>query len=171
MVMSTAGSGSTILPWVSPISYQPSDLISHIYTSYYSIPVPEICLHKSVFKICPISTRTVSIRHQSSRKFVYAYMLPIRDLWTARFLCLSFVFYDKKSKRNFASPQLRFLCDLYAAVFPQMSPPPPTKNCARLRTTKHNGRFYSFINKISFHGSRRFIFTGSCSATHGMLLS
>ena len=50
---------------------------------------------------------------------------------------------------------------------------------ARLRTTKHNGRFYSFINKISFHGSRsfiftgsrRFIFTGSCSATHGLLLS
>ena len=64
-----------------------------------------------------------------------------------------------------------FRCDLYAAVFPQMSPPLPTKNCARLRITKHNGRFYSFINKICFHGSRRFIFTGSCSATHGLLLS
>ena len=34
-----------------------------------------------------------------------------------------------------------------------------------------SGRFYSFINEISFHGSRRFIFTGSCSATHGLLLS
>ena len=36
---------------------------------------------------------------------------------------------------------------------------------ARLRTTKHIGRFYSFINKISFHGSRRFIIMGSCSAS------
>ena len=34
----------------------------------------------------------------------------------------------------------------------------------RPRTATHDhGRFYSFINKISFHGSRRFIFTGSCS--------
>ena len=32
---------------------------------------------------------------------------------------------------------------------------------AQLRTTTHNGRFNSFINTISFHGSRRFIFTGS----------
>ena len=50
---------------------------------------------KSVLKIGPISTRTASIQHQSSRKFVYAYILPVRDLWTARFLLLSFVFYDK----------------------------------------------------------------------------
>ena len=35
---------------------------------------------------------------------------------------------------------------------------------AQPRTATHDhGRFYSFINKISFHGSRRFIFTGSCS--------
>ena len=36
-----------------------------------------------------------------------------------------------------------------------------THNYAQLCTTTHNGRFYSFINKISFHGSRHFIFTGS----------
>ena len=43
-------------------------------------------------------------------------------------------------------------------------------NYAQLRTTPHNGRFYSFINKISFHGSRRFIFTGSCSATCDVMM-
>ena len=126
---------------------------------------------KTVLKIGPISTRTVSIRHQSSRKFVYAYMLPIRDLLIARFLPLSLVFYEQNQKEFRIATVAIFRCDLYAAVFPQMSPPPSTKNCARLRTTKHNCRFYSFINKISVHGSRRFIFTGSCSATHGLLLS
>ena len=89
-------------------------------------------------------------------------------------------FYDKKSKKEFRITTVAiFRCVLYAAVLPQMSPPPPSKkklrttshDYARLRTTKHNGRFYSFINKISFHDSRRFIFTGSCSATHGLLLS
>ena len=59
-----------------------------------------------------------------------------------------------------------FTSNLNAGVVPQMSPPP--HDLERLRTT---GRFYSFINKISFHGSRRFIFTSSCSATHGLLLS
>ena len=39
-----------------------------------------------------------------------------------------------------------------------------THNWAQLRTTAHNyaqWSFYSFINIIIFHGSRRFIFTGS----------
>ena len=54
----------------------------------------------------------------------------------------------------------------HVGVVPQMLP--PTHDVERLRTTMVD--FYSFINKISFHGSRRFIFTGSCSATHGLLL-
>ena len=42
--------------------------------------------------------------------------------------------------------------------------PADVATAARPRTATHDhGRFYSFINKISFHGSRRFIFTGSCS--------
>ena len=75
-------------------------------------------------------------------------------------------FLRQKLKKEFRIATVAiFKCDLYAAVFPQMSPQLPTKNCARLRTTKHNGQFYSFINKISFHGSRRFIFMGCCSAS------
>ena len=100
--------------------------------------MPEICPHKSVLKIGQISTRTVSIRHQSSRKLLYAYILPVRDLWTARFLGLYYVFYDKKSKKNRIATVAIFRCDLYAAVFPQMSLPPATKNCPRLRTTTHD---------------------------------
>ena len=73
--------------------------------------------------------------------------------------CVCPLFFMTKNQKEFRIATVAiFRCDLYAAVFPQMSPPPPTKNCARLRTTKHNGRFYSFINKTSFHGSRRFIF-------------
>ena len=46
--------------------------------------------------------------------------------------------------------------------------PADVATAARPRTATHDhghdhGRFYSFINKISFHGSRRFIFMGSCS--------
>ena len=81
------------------------------------------------------------------------------------------VFMTKNKKEFRIATVAMFTCDVYAAVFPHMSPPPPTKTAhdlARLRTT---GRLYSFINKISFHGSRRFIFTGCCSATHGLLLS
>ena len=42
--------------------------------------------------------------------------------------------------------------------------PADVATAARPRTATHDhGRFYSFINTISFHVSRRFIFTGSCS--------
>ena len=128
-----------------------------------------ICNH---LKIGPISTRTVSIRLQSSRKFFYALHIasprPLDRSLFAFVLC----FLRQKNQKEFCIVTVAiFRCDLYVAVFRQMPPPPSTKNCARLRTTTHNGRFYSFINKISFDGSRRFIFMGSCSATHGLLLS
>ena len=58
--------------------------------------VPESCPHESVLKIGAISTRTDSIPLQSSRTFVHAYILPVRNRWTARFLRLFFVFYDIK---------------------------------------------------------------------------
>ena len=78
-------------------------------------------------------------------------------------------------KKNFALPQLRFLDAIFMRQFSRRCRHrrliKTAHDFARLRTTKHNGRFYSFINTISFHGSRRFIFTGSCSATHGLLLS
>ena len=124
---------------------------------------------KSALKIEPISTRMISIRHQSSRNFSTPTYCQSATIGLFAFvLCL----FTTKNKKEFRIATVAiFRCYLYAAVFPQMSPPPPTKNGARLRTTKHNGRFYSFINKISVHGSRRFICTGSCSATHGLLLS
>ena len=95
-----------------------------------------------------------------------------RPLDCSLFASICPLFFTTKNKKEFRIATVAvFRCDNYAAVFPRMLPLPHTKNCARLRTTKHNGRFYSFINKISFHGSRCFIFTGSCSATHGLLLS
>ena len=66
-----------------------------VWRFYYIYTSKGAASLKSVLKIGPISTCTVSIQLQSSRKFFYGYILPVRDLWTARFLSLSFVFYDK----------------------------------------------------------------------------
>ena len=78
---------------------------------------------------------------------------------------------------NFASPhvQLRFLDAIFIRQFSRryrhrrlLKLRTTSHDYARLRTAKHNGRLYSFINKISFHGSGLFIFTGPtgcCSAS------
>ena len=80
---------------------------------------------------------------QSSRTFFYAYILPVRDLWTARFLRLPFVLTTNNLNefRIATCAVAIFRCDIYSAVFPQMLPPPPTKTAhdfARLHTTTHN---------------------------------
>ena len=61
-----------------------------------SSPVLKSCPHKSVLKIWWISSWALVIRQRSSRRFLCAYMLPIRDLWTAFCILLSFVFTGKK---------------------------------------------------------------------------
>ena len=53
-------------------------------------------LHTSVFTIGRKSLRAFVIPLQSSRKFVYAYILPVRNVWTARFLRLYFAFLREK---------------------------------------------------------------------------
>ena len=69
-------------------------------------------------------------------------------------------FYDIKSKKN---SNRHISCDVYIRS-ECGSCPADVATAARPRTATHDhGRFYSFINKICFHGSRRFIFTGSCS--------
>ena len=84
------------------------------------------------------------------------------------FCVCSLFFYDIKSKRI---SNRHISCDVYIRS-ECGSCPADFATAARPRTATHDyGRFCSFINKISFHGSRRFIFTGSCSATHGLLLS
>ena len=100
-----------------------------------------------------------------------AYLRPLDRSLFAFVHC----FIRPKIKNKFATPQLRFLDAIFMRQFSRRCRHrrllKTTHDYARLCTTKHNGRFYSFINNISFHGSRRFIFTGSCSATHGLLLS
>ena len=90
-------------------------------------------------KICP-QNRTDFYQNGLNSTPIIAYiflpyMLPIRDLWTASFLRLSFVLKKKKSKRISHRHSCDVRCNLYAAVFPQMSPPPPTKT---LCTTSHD---------------------------------
>ena len=65
-----------------------------------SILLWQPCVQSSVLKIGPISTRTVWIPLQSSRTFFYAYILPVRNLWTARFLRLS-LFFTTTNKKEF----------------------------------------------------------------------
>ena len=78
---------------------------------------------KSVLKIGQISTCTVSILLQSSRNFFYAFILPVRNLWTARF-CICPLFFTIKNQKQFRIATVAiFRSDLYAGVFPQMSPP------------------------------------------------
>ena len=72
------------------------------------------------------------------------------------FVLCFFTILNQKEFR-IATSVAMFTYDLNAGVVPQMLPPP--HDLERLRTTMVD--FYSFINKISFHGSRRFIFTGS----------
>ena len=80
--------------------------------------------------------------------------------WPLAFCVCSLFFTILNQKEFRIATVAMFTSDLNVGVVPQMSPPP------------HDyGRFYSSINKISVHGSRRFLFTGSCSATHGLLLS
>ena len=83
------------------------------------------------------------------------------------FCVCSLCFYDIKSKRILN----RHNSDVYIRSGCG-SCPAYVATAARPRTATHDyGRFYSFINQISFHGSGLFKFTGSCSATHGLLLS
>ena len=87
--------------------------------------------------------------------------------WPLAFCVCSLFFYDIKSKRI----SNRHSCDVYIRS-ECGSCPTDVATAARPRTATHEyGRFYSFINTICFHGSRCFLFTGSCSATHGLLLS
>ena len=121
---------------------------------------------KFVLKIGPISTRTVSIRRQSSRKFVYAYILPVRDLWTARFLRLSFVLYDKKSK-NVVSPQLRFLDAIFMRQFSGVC---RHRRLLKLRTTSHDyAQLSTMVDFIIL--SIQLVFMVLGVSFHGFLLS
>ena len=99
------------------------------YLYYYSSPVR---------KICP-QNRTDFYPHDLNSTpiiayIIYAYILPVRDLWTARFLRLSFVFTTKKEK-NFASPQLRFSDAIFMRQFSRRC---RHRRLIKLRTTSHD---------------------------------
>ena len=57
-------------------------------------------LHTSVCTIGRKSPRALPIIQRSPRKFVYVYILPIRYIWTAHFLHLSFAFTTKNHRKN-----------------------------------------------------------------------
>ena len=79
-----------------------------------------------------------SIRHQKSRKFFYPYILQVPTFGPLAF-CVCPLFFTTTNQKEFRIATVAiFRCDLYAAAFPQMSPPPPTKNCARHHTTTQN---------------------------------
>ena len=70
------------------------------------------CTQKCIRKIWRISSRALAVRQRSLRRFLCAYMLPIRDLCTAFCILLSLFFRHKKlTMSHFAR------CDVYAAVF------------------------------------------------------
>ena len=73
-----------------------SSAVTNLYLYYYRSAV-----HKRLSsQICPQnlndSARPSAIRHRLSPRLLCAYILPIRDLWTAFCVLLAFVFYIKK---------------------------------------------------------------------------
>ena len=163
------------------------NLVKHSASNYDFIPWMYMYIYTTIAalyaKICP-QNRTDFYPHGLNSTAIIASIFLSLHITSPRPLdrsLFAFVlsFFTTKNQKEFRIATVEiFRCDLYAAVFRQMSPPPPTKNCSRLRTTTHDNAqlstmvdFYSFTNKISFHGSKHFIFTGSCSATHGLLLS
>ena len=66
----------------------------HVWIIYTTIG--EACVCVCVCKIGPISARTLSFRHQTSRNFFSHSNFPIPYLWTAFLVPLSFVFYEKQ---------------------------------------------------------------------------
>ena len=62
-----------------------------IYTT-----IGDACVCVCVCKIGPISARTLSFRHETSRKLFSHSNFPIPYLWTAFCVPLSFVFYEKQ---------------------------------------------------------------------------
>ena len=145
--------------------------VLHLY--YYSRPVPEIC-PQHLKKIKPHGLYSTTIIASIFMRLDVTYPRPLCHL----FLRLSIFFCDKKS--SYISPHFAifyYVVLVLIARWRHRRLPKTTHNCARLRTTTHNYAQLStmvdfiVINKISFHGPRRFIFTGSCSATHGLLLS
>ena len=81
--------GPRPVPMVAPGGhfFSNSGLAEYIYTT-----IGDAC----VCTIWPISARTTSFRHQTSRKFFSHSNFPIPYLWTAFCVPLSFVFYEKQ---------------------------------------------------------------------------
>ena len=142
-----------------------SGLDKHLY--YYSSPVRKICPQNRT-DFYPHGLNSTPIIAKICLRLHIASPRPLDRSLFAFVLC----FLRQKIKKNFASPQLRFLDAIFMRQFSRRCRHrrllKTAHDFARLRTMLD---FYSFITKISFHGSRRFIFTGSCSATHGLLLS
>ena len=57
-------------------------------------------LHTSICTIGRKSPRALPILQRSPRKIVYVYILPIRYIWTAHFLHLSFAFTTTNHRNN-----------------------------------------------------------------------
>ena len=71
------------------------------YSLPSSILLKELCPHKSVLKILPISSSrlALAIRYRSWRQFLCAYILPIRDLCATAF-CICPLFFTTKNHKQ-----------------------------------------------------------------------
>ena len=83
-----------------------------------------VCVCVCVCKIGPISARTLSFRHQTSRKFFSHSNFPIPYLWTAFCVPLSFVFYEKNNNLEWRNvlKTLTVMCVCVCAKFDQFLP-------------------------------------------------
>ena len=120
-------------------------IVLHRPTRYFlvstSILLSQPCAQKSAPKIGPISTLTFTIRLQSSRIFFAPTYCQSATFGPLAF-CVCPFFLRQQIKKNFASPQLRFLDAIFMRQFSGRC-----RHCrllitahdfARLRPTTHN---------------------------------
>ena len=117
------------------IKYYRNFMTTVWYLYYYSSPVREN-LSSKWDRFLPGRSQFDSNNHH-----VNFYMPTYCQSATFGLLafCICPLFFTTKNQKEFRIATVPiFRCDLYAAVVPQMSPPPPIKNCARLRTTTND---------------------------------
>ena len=101
--------------------------------------------------------------HSNHRLFFYAFILPVRNIWTAPFFFFFFFFLRKQIKKNFASPQFRFL----DAIFMQQLSRRFRLRYTVVATLPARWRYGTRSRSVAMSKSRKFV----SKMTHGFFIT
>ena len=107
--------------WIHCTNQQAPLIDTESDSTCISILLLQPCTQKYVLKILRISSRVLEIRQRSSRRFLCAYMLPIRDIWAAFSVLLYFtIFFNNVAFRQMQCLRCSFrvrCCHRYMADY------------------------------------------------------